>query len=136
MTRMGGTKGSPRIHLDGHEEESFPLANHAPADHADKKNSAASAIRPAALDSNRLRRLSFGARGLATKNVLPALDRTQDSRPAGPLVPLPLERPKFHHGEARLKRPKVLVRGRLCTQRLLMTQTFNRYGVGLTRTGP
>ncbi|CBJ25838.1 tetratricopeptide repeat domain protein [Ectocarpus siliculosus] len=39
--------------------------------------------------------------------MLPALDRPRgDGGPGGPLVPLPLEKPKFHHGEARPKRPK------------------------------
>ncbi|CAM9498178.1 unnamed protein product [Ectocarpus fasciculatus] len=39
--------------------------------------------------------------------MLPALDRPRGEGGAGgPLVPLPLEKPKFHHGEARPKRPK------------------------------
>ena len=72
--------GSPKIHHDG--PESFPLEQ---------------------LDARRLRRLSFGGRGGATKNLLPALER---GGPAGPLVPLAMERPKFHHGDPRPKRPK------------------------------
>ncbi|CAM9536199.1 unnamed protein product, partial [Scytosiphon promiscuus] len=37
--------------------------------------------------------------------ILPALDRPR-AVPAGPLAPLPAEKPKFHHGDARPKLPK------------------------------
>lgn len=107
MTRMVGTRGSPRIHHDG--PESFPLSGDNHASRADAEQAPSSRVRqqqPVAvvLDEARLRRLSFGGRGGATKKMLPALDRP---RGEGPLVPLPLEKPKFHHGEARPKRPKV-----------------------------
>lgn len=82
---MVGTRSSPKIHHDG--PESFPVEQQPGAN----------------LDPNRLRRLSFGGRGGAAKKTLPALER---GGARGPLVPLPIERPKFHHGEARPKRPK------------------------------
>lgn len=81
---MVGTRGSPKIHHD--EPESFPVEQ-----------------QPTNLDPNRLRRLSFGGRGGAAKKTLPALERGGQ---LGPLAPLPIERPKFHHGEARQRLPK------------------------------
>lgn len=111
MPRMVGTRGSPRIHHDG--PESFPLSDDNHAGRADAEQAPSSRLRQQqpvamALDEARLRRLSFGGRGGATKKMLPALDRPRGEGGAGgPLVPLPLEKPKFHHGEARPKRPKV-----------------------------
>lgn len=86
---MVGTRGSPKIHHDG--PESFPVAQQPTTN----------------LDPNRLRRLSFGVRGGAAKNMLPARERGGQ---LGPLVPLPIERPKFHHGEARQRLPKASYR--------------------------
>lgn len=127
MTRKVGTRGSPRIHLDGEEEEGFPPAvDHYAANAADrgKKNGGNhdSSKEPAALDANRLRRLSFGGgggggggggkSGSGTNNsVSQALDRTKEGRRASgaalSAVPVPVERPKFHHGEHKKRLPKV-----------------------------
>lgn len=127
MTRMMGARGSPRVHLDGAEEEGFPGADH-PANTVDntnrkkKKGGNKDSKEPAALDANRLRRLSFGGGsgggggggdgkgdGGLKNSFPPALDRTKESRRASgaPLVPPPLERPKYHHGEHRKRLPKV-----------------------------
>lgn len=98
MTRMSGMRASPRIHLDDAEEHQSPL----PVS-ADKGRNT---LRPVALDTNRLRRLSFGGRGGAIENLPQRLDRPNEGLPVGRLVPLPLEKPKFHHGEARVRLPK------------------------------
>lgn len=117
---MVGTRKSPRIHLDGAEEESFPVADHPNNPRGvDDKSQNSTSPQPAALEANRLRRLSFGGRGGTATNMLPALDRTKEKQAAGSSVPLPLERPKFHHGEPRPKRPKVRVCCLLCTATLV-----------------
>lgn len=107
MARTGGTRGSPRIHHDG--PESFPVNPDKDADMQQVTSTKLLQQQPAAmgLDATRLRRLSFGGRSAANKNILPALDRPR-AVPPGPLAPLPAEKPKFHHGDARPKLPKVL----------------------------
>ena len=53
----------------------------------------------------------MGAPALPGRKMLPALDRAKDGgAPVGPLAPLPVERPKFHHGDPRPRKPKVGVR--------------------------
>lgn len=113
MARTGGTRGSPRIHHDG--PESFPLTPDNNADVQQVPGTRQIQQQPAALglDATRLRRLSFGGRGVANKNRLPALDRPR-AVPTGPLAPLPVEKPTFHHGDARPKLPKVFVRCTAC----------------------
>lgn len=113
------TRASPRVHLDGSDQESFPLTDHSPTNptnHARRTNPkgpTANSLQPAALDATRLRRLSFGGGGVGAvvppaRKMLPALDRAKEGGgPVGPLVPLPMERPKFHHGDPRPRKPKV-----------------------------
>ena len=118
---MAFSRVSPRVHLDGAEEEAFPLTDHAPKNSRRTDPKAPGAIspssqQPTALDATRLRRLSFGGGGtpVPQRKMLPALDRAKEGGgggggggPAGALVPLPMERPKFHHGDPRPRRPKV-----------------------------
>lgn len=106
-------RGSPRIHHDG--PESFPLSDKVNVGAREVPSSTALQQQtPVAvtLDAGKLRRLSFGG-GSATrnKNMLPALDRPRGGGPGGTLVPLPVERPKFHHGDSRPKRPKACCAG-------------------------
>lgn len=97
-------RGSPRIYHDG--PESFPLSDKVNVGARQVPSTTLQQQTPVALDADKLRRLSFGGRGGATKNMLPALDRSRGGGPGGPLVPLPVERPQFHHGDPRPKRPK------------------------------
>ena len=113
------TRVSPRVHLDEAEEEAFPLTDDATKNTRRTNSKSPGAIssplqQSAALDATRLRRLSFGGGGAPAlpRKRLPALDRTKevggggDDR-VGALVPLPVERPQFHHGDPRPRRPKV-----------------------------
>lgn len=103
MTRLaGGSRASPRVHLDG-TDDGFPLdePTNARVEHDNSKS----------LDGDHLRRLSFGGggngAGVGGKVLLPGLDRTNGGRTAGQLAPFPVEKPTFRHVDPRAQRPRV-----------------------------
>lgn len=115
MTRIVSPRISPRVHLDGTEEEKLErhhIRAEAPPTRFEPEHEGNRAPgQPVALDSKRLRRLSFGGGGKGgtglVKKRLPALDRTRPGPPIGPLIPVSLEPPKFHHGDPRPRLPQV-----------------------------
>lgn len=104
--KVAGSRASPRVHLD-EAEDVPPLAKMADNSSNDKH----------VVDSNRLRRLSFGGGGSGNGGrafrsggaalVLPGLDRTNGGRAGGTLAPLPVVKPTFRHVDPRDNRPKV-----------------------------